>query len=215
MLQRGRGAGFLWALDASHAEAEAAWFDCVTSEPRWDHQSEERSSYYASLALRLGLSVEPLAAWLDDLRPEPLDYMGYLAVGVLGEMARRGHESSRLALRGHVRAGAHWIEALDALDTALAQGGWAGLDKELSSRFTSDELASEIRSYTHSEPWLTWRKESAHIREAFVIHDRESVERPRAEVDSSMSTATILEAATAGAVQAGPRSTRVLLSALR
>lgn len=82
LLERGRGAG--WIL-ASHSESGAELLlACLSREPRWDHQVEDREDYYATLALNLRVSARllgPASSSVED---------SWIVVGVLRSMARRG-----------------------------------------------------------------------------------------------------------------------------
>lgn len=83
-LQRGRGAGWLDAVDT---ELGAQWLlSCLTHEPRWDRQVESRAEYYASLALRLKVPVTSFAP--DQANDDDDD--AWIATEVIEEMARRG-----------------------------------------------------------------------------------------------------------------------------
>lgn len=60
LLQRGRGSG--WLRVADRPDGRALLLMCLGSDPRWDHQVESRSDYYATLALRLDLPMTALLA---------------------------------------------------------------------------------------------------------------------------------------------------------
>lgn len=63
-LQRGRGAGYREALRRPAREVEALIFACLTGDPRWDQQVEERASYYAGLLLHFESDLSPLETLL-------------------------------------------------------------------------------------------------------------------------------------------------------
>jgi hypothetical protein len=84
LLQRGRGSGWLRAAD--RPDGQALLLKCLGSDPRWDHQAESRSDYYARLALRLDL---PIATLLPVAIAEEPDE-AWIARGTLEAMARRG-----------------------------------------------------------------------------------------------------------------------------
>jgi len=57
LLQRGRGQGYINALAAGRASAEAAIVECVTHDPRIAHQVESRDEYYGRCAFELDAVV--------------------------------------------------------------------------------------------------------------------------------------------------------------
>lgn len=59
LLQRGRGEGWLSAVAAMSSVGLVA---CLAREPRWDRQVEDRGDYYASLAIRLNVTVAEIAS---------------------------------------------------------------------------------------------------------------------------------------------------------
>ena len=84
LLQRGRGSGWLRAAD--RPDGWALLLKCLGSDPRWDHQVESRSDYYATLALRLDL---PMASLVPLAMAEDPDE-AWIARSTLEAMARRG-----------------------------------------------------------------------------------------------------------------------------
>lgn len=89
LLQRGRGSGWLRAADS--LDGRALLLKCLGSDPRWDHQVESRSDYYATLALRLAL---PMAVLLPVAMAEDPDD-AWIARNTLEAMARRGSVGAR------------------------------------------------------------------------------------------------------------------------
>lgn len=81
-LQRGRGAGWLAAVD-DPVRGRADLLTCLADDPRWDRQVESRSDYYATLAIALNVAAAEIAALVrsdDDWLPR----------GTLEAMAERG-----------------------------------------------------------------------------------------------------------------------------
>lgn len=89
LLQRGRGSGWLRAAD--RPDGRALLLKCLGSDPRWDHQVESRSDYYATLALRIDL---PMATLLPVALAEDPDEE-WIARNTLEAMARRGSVGAR------------------------------------------------------------------------------------------------------------------------
>jgi hypothetical protein len=220
-LQRGLGAGYLWALDADRAVAHALLMHCVFNDPRWDRQLDARDDYHATLALDVRLDVGALERWLRDSRADDADTAGDV-LGMLGRMAVRGHDDARRVLREYVAYGHFWPRAIDRLigddDTLQSGTPWpeivAGLDEVLLARFASDdELAEALAGLDPRErPWTMWSVENRRIARAFALEQRGGAggelaapaagrrrhprgERPRRRRPREMSTAELLQVA--------------------
>src|SRR5215470_13515969 len=120
MLARGRGNGFRQALRAGPSVATAV-LACVLDDPRWDRQIEMREDYYARLLLELNADITPMGERLlcEDNKADESDF--WLPVGVLAQLARRGHLTAMQALAQAVREGRRWRSCLDALQAAGGQ----------------------------------------------------------------------------------------------
>jgi hypothetical protein len=176
-LQRGLGAGYLWALDADRSVAHALLLHCIFNDPRWDRQLDARVEYYATLALDIALGVEPLERWLrrgdDDVETT------HDVLGVLGRMAIRGHERAREVLRAYVADGRFWERAIALLiddhDAIRSGPPWpevvAGLDAVLCKRFAAeDELAEALIGVdARDRPWSLWSVENPKIAHALAF----------------------------------------------
>lgn len=148
LLQRGRGSGWLRAVD--RPDGQALLLTCLGSDPRWDHQVESRSDYYATLALRLDL---PMAALLPVAVAEDTDE-AWIARNTLEAMARRGSVGARDVLaqlpdgevedpqRSPVRSRPH-VAADAAVDAVLA-GIQPAFPGELVHRFRNTQHPDEI-----------------------------------------------------------------------
>ncbi len=101
LLQRGRGQGYIDALAARRGAAETALVECVTHDPRVDHQVESRDEYYGRCAFALRIDISPLEAVLFG----PADLEGSeefgtgLVLGTLAWMGRLGRQDAVAALR--------------------------------------------------------------------------------------------------------------------
>jgi hypothetical protein len=77
MLQRGRGKGYLAALEAAPETVWPLLFECITHDPRRDTDLEDRAEYYASLMAATHMDIEPLHRYVvqndgSDDGPNPL-----------------------------------------------------------------------------------------------------------------------------------------------
>ncbi len=181
-LQRGLGAGYLWALDADRTVAHALLLHCVFNDPRWDRQLDDRDDYHATLALDLQLHTGALELWLRD-SDEDIPDTTYDVLGMLGRMAVRGHADARRVLRAYVAYGRYWQRALDQLigdydDAPRSATPWpevvGGLDAVLVERFaTDDALAEALAGLDPRErPWTMWSVENPRIARAFALEQQ-------------------------------------------
>lgn len=177
-LQRGLGAGYLWALDADRTVAHALLMHCVFNDPRRDRRLEDRDDYHATPALDLQLHTGALELWLRD-SDEDIPDTTYDVLGLLGRMAIRGHAEARRVLREYLGYGRYWQRALDQLigDHKGARSAmcWpelvGGLDALLVERFaTDDALAEALAGLDPRErPWTMWSVENPRIARAFAL----------------------------------------------
>jgi hypothetical protein len=182
-LQRGLGAGYLWALDADRTIAHALLMHCIFNDPRWARRLDERDDYHATLALDVQLDVAALERWLRDSGEDDAETTGDV-LGMLGRMAVRGHPDARRVLREYVAYGHFWPRAIDRLigddDTLQSGTPWpeivAGLDAVLLERFpTHDALAEALGGLDPRErPWTMWSVENRRIAQAFALEQRGS-----------------------------------------
>jgi hypothetical protein len=181
MLQRGRGKGYLGALEAAPETVWLLLFDCVTHDPRLDKQLEAREEYYASLILATGMDLEPLRAHLvqNDAGDVSGDSVG-LVLSTLSCLAEKKRNPAALQiLRDYVSYGQDWcwiLRDLAGADTpaALEQSvavvcRGADRDADVLAEF-QDEVRDSWESYCGadretrargrfflpvSEPWKT------------------------------------------------------------
>jgi len=117
-LQRGQGRGFLRALQEDVSLVGPLLLECVRNDPRWDRQSESRSTYYALLFLHTGVSPEPLEEALrtyakndtadaEDAEQTILETLGALAV--------RGERAALDMLRRYLTYGENWEDVFETL----------------------------------------------------------------------------------------------------
>ncbi|MEU1965910.1 hypothetical protein ABZ541_19295 [Micromonospora sediminicola] len=138
-------------------------YACTARDTRWDWQVDDRYTYLARLVHDLHLDVAPLVTQLRACGPygrwpqrDPTDDDNQfnLAVGVLEALARKGNTQAIEALRGYVRDGVRWIDALTTLAHSWPTEWWDGLWEVAATRIRSDDAADVLPA---SEPWLRWR----------------------------------------------------------
>lgn len=123
-LQRGRGAGFLDALDQPRAARDEV-VRCVIEDPRVDWQVESRGTYYASLALRIDAPLAPLVEHLEAWEDDPDITTTALCLDVLARAWRRGSEAARRLpwrLDPASRASIEFVAAVKWLPMATSDG---------------------------------------------------------------------------------------------
>jgi hypothetical protein len=151
MLQRGRGAGALWALAAPPDEARALLRRCILEDPRRDRQLDDTSEYLADLAEAVGLDLAPLDAHMEGPGRDPDPARAQEAVGLAGSVlvhlsARGGAlaaEANRI-LRGVMAQGSTWADILPgwvfaATEAPPALAALEGVAGILSARFPDDD----------------------------------------------------------------------------
>mgnify|MGYP000880815949 CR=1 FL=1 len=160
-LQRGRGAGYLAALELPRAEAHRLLIDCIIRDPRIDSQVESRAEYYARLALLTKLPLEALAERLRKHDDEGQSgWNTPLTISTLGELCRMGNSSAMGILRDYVGWGNWWDWAVRDLAACQDEMAWRDLDTVVCRRFPDpDQLMRELGWFKMDEPaWKVWRQ---------------------------------------------------------
>jgi len=125
MLQRGRGKGYLAALEAAPETVWPLLFECLTHDPRLDRQCEAREEYYASLIVATGMDLEPLRSHLvqnDDADDD--DWSVGLLLSTLSCLAEEKRSPAALQiLREYISYGLDWDSVLyDLIDADTFTG---------------------------------------------------------------------------------------------
>jgi len=129
MLQRGRGKGFLDALEAPPKTVWPLLYECITNDPRLDRQCEDREEYYASLLLATGMDVGALHSHLreNDGKYGCPVWRPSLSLDVLACLA--GEDAMALQiLRDYVSYGQEWefvLRVIAGVDT------WEALEQSV------------------------------------------------------------------------------------
>ncbi len=163
LLQRGRGAGYLAAL--THPEQGAAIIvHCISHDPRWDRQVEERAWFYASLVAELHIELAQLRAAFDPPPSQSGDAAGWLATDVFSLSARRGLPGGVSELRRYLLSGrdpqlalsylvplAGHPEAVGLLDDVLDLTR-AGSSPGIHHGYRSSKISQPSRGHSGVEP---------------------------------------------------------------
>ncbi|MFD3702445.1 hypothetical protein ACFWUP_04810 [Nocardia sp. NPDC058658] len=160
-------------------------------DPRWDHQIEERSWLYAGLAVDLGIDLVRLRAAYAGPPDSTGDSAAWLAIGVLGRLARRGDEDAVLELRRYLRTGRDLDLALSELIPVADHPAAQGLLDDVLDVADDDQLRWSIGMDRHGRTSLPqWRGADPRIDRAFAAGEavraswaREPAERQVSERD--------------------------------
>ncbi len=120
MLQRGRGKGYLAALEVAPETVWPLLFECVTNDPRLDMDAENREEYYAALIVATGMDLEPFRSHLvqNDAIDDPNDWsVGLLLLTLSCLAGDRGSSAALAILREYISYGLAWCGVLRDLAT--------------------------------------------------------------------------------------------------
>ncbi len=146
-LQRGRGAGFLRALQENPTTVHALLYHCIIHDPRWDQQVEDRAEYYAQLVTVTHMDLAPLEQYLRTLQDERNDSDAWLAIGALGSLARLGNATALTILRHYIAYGTQWESALLKLVELADPAATAGLADSFYARFATGEQMNKFDAH--------------------------------------------------------------------
>ena len=149
-LQRGRGEGFLAALEMPPAEAADLLWKCIVHDPRYDLQIDSRDLYYATLAQEVGLKIERLRPQ-NCPTPAP-DVDQRLVVGVLAELVAVGADGASEVLLDHVAQGDQWDDAVYEISQSPGDL-YRQLPAVLDARFPEDECVAIVHRWRYEVPW--------------------------------------------------------------
>jgi len=138
MLQRGRGKGYLLALEKPPEEVWPLLIECATNDPRMDPVCEERD--YPSLILATGMDLEPLRSHLrqnDRADTSPTCTLG-ITLGTLAPLATDGNSQAIEILREYVSFGRKWMEIVLVLGDLDVPSVLEGIDDTLYRRISSE-----------------------------------------------------------------------------
>jgi hypothetical protein len=214
MLQRGRGAAYLWAREAEPEEAARLVLRCLEEDPRWDRAVEDRTPLYVDVAHRVRLHPAPLLAILHRDTASHPQASHWMTATVLAALARHGDGEAREGLLEVVAAGAGWEPAAFLL---VEHGMTEGVERTLARRMREDddarrEMTDGLLDPWRHEPWRSWSRRELvldTIAEARRARDRERTARaphPGMELEELLAhpdRVPAAEALAAGAVRDG------------
>lgn len=158
MLQRGRGKGYLIALERPPQEVWPLLLECVTNDPRVDKQCEPRAEYYAFLILKTGMDLEPIRSHLKRMEDQCCEdpWETVLALEALGHLAQQGNGQALEILREYLRYGSGWVWIAGILADLSLPGAMDEVDQILYERISSDSDAYEQLQDRIEEDWAKY-----------------------------------------------------------
>jgi hypothetical protein len=197
MLQRGRGRGFLLALEAPREEVWALLVDCVLNDPRLDTQTERACDFYAELMVATQMPLEPLLSALrsrfeeqrrrDAARDPEVEWphdQCQRACGILGPLARLGIASAFDLLIEEIARGHHWGDyTMNLLGHGLDAERLDRVEQAIAPRLSSVEsIDDEFRRAEYAQPAVravfhSWRQRYPALEESFAAEERRSALR--------------------------------------
>ncbi|MCC7364419.1 MAG: hypothetical protein IT303_08595 [Dehalococcoidia bacterium] len=140
MLQRGTGRGYREALRRPEEGRTALW-ECITRDPRWDHQIEERGDYYGRLAVELEIPPTEVLAWLqehDDV-DETSGGKGWLMRDIAEWQLKAAVPGAGTTFLWIIEFGYRWEDALCSVDDIESAVPWRRVAAALRRRFPGRE----------------------------------------------------------------------------
>jgi hypothetical protein len=176
MLQRGSGAGALWAAATAARKAHPIVLQAMSWDARWDRVMENRALYFGGLATDLRLDLEPLFRHIREndrgfdfgerfgrvtglIRISPVIE---LPIAIVSVLMARGNDQAREFARRYVAEGLFWRELLEDAARRGGVGNVAGMDNILAGRFPAIERTDALKGCDpRREPWKSWTAEGA------------------------------------------------------
>lgn len=171
----------------------------IADDPRWDHQVDSRGDYYGQIMLTVGMDASPLEKQLqehDDVDISTWD--AWLAIDILGGLARGGSDEAIGILRRYLVRGYHVEQALEELASTRNPEAWMELDVVLSERFKNPEdltleLGLGYRALDKG-PWKEWRSSETMLGETIRSVSRRA-KQGLAQDTASLTTEELLDEA--------------------
>jgi hypothetical protein len=174
MLQRGRGKGYLIALESPPETVWPLLYECVTNDPRLDKQVEDREEYYGTLILATRMDLEPFRSYLveNNANGNSPDWSLWLPLGVVSYLAEDRQNAAALQiLREYVLYGQEWEHALRVLADADTLVALEQSVAALCHRINSDAnvLVQFHEAVQESWKWYVWHDEETRGRCRFFL----------------------------------------------
>lgn len=144
MLQRGRGAGYLLAVETAPEKVWPLLFECITNDPRVDKQVEYRADYYSSLIIETGMDITPLGDYLKQNDGDDDQFWNIkLTFETLDSLVCSHNMKALSILQDYVSYGFHWHYVIIFLWMSGVEHALDDIDSIICSRLSRDEAFQE------------------------------------------------------------------------
>ena len=144
MLERGRGAGYLLAVETIPTTVWPLLIECITNDPRLDRQVEVRADYYASLILETQMDLTPLDDYLRHYDgPGDMYWKVILTIETLFSLACRLDRKALHILQEYISYGYYWQDAVRYLWFCQVDGALDDVDRRMLNRLSQDQAFRE------------------------------------------------------------------------
>ena len=144
MLQRGRGAGYLLALETAPEKVWPLLVECIINDPRVDKQVEYRADYYSSLIIESEMDITPLGDYLKQNDGDDDHYWDItLTLETLDSLVCRHNMKALSILKDYISYGFHWYDVIIYLWISGVENLLDKIDHIICSRLSSDEVFHE------------------------------------------------------------------------
>ena len=141
MLQRGRGAGYLLALETAPEKVWPLLFECITNDQRIDKQVEYRADYYSSLIMETGMDITLLGDYLKQNDGGDDQFWNIiLTLETLDSLVCRYNMKALSILQNYLSYGFHWYDVIIYLWISGVENVLEKIDHIICSRLSSDEV---------------------------------------------------------------------------
>jgi hypothetical protein len=170
MLERGRGAGYLLAVETTPVTVWPLLIECITNDPRLDRQVEYRADYYASLILETKMDIALLRDHLKQKDgPNDLFFNVKLTIETLNSLVVYHHAKALNILQDYISYGSHWHYVIISLWSSDVDGVIDGVDRILYDRLSTDQTFREDFQSNVIEDWQAYYERDENARYGLLL----------------------------------------------
>jgi hypothetical protein len=174
MLQRGRGAGYLLAVETAPERVWPLLVECIINDPRVDKQVEYRADYYSSLIIETGMDITPLGDYLKQNDGDDDQFWNLtLTFETLNSLACLHYMNALSILKDYVSYGFHWQHVIMSLWYSDIENALGNIDSIICSRLSSDEVFQEDFKNNIIEDWEKYCRDVKEVRKRILHSDQE------------------------------------------